>query len=133
LTILRAVVQSGAKENHVAKKSANQVEMFQQKRIPAIETQSKKYDDARAAIEDLKGVMANAELKLGELLHIHAADVDHQEDRKGCKLLVYERGNYRAWAKQGKESIGVAVAKSAKGAGPEDAEAASDDPEEGGE
>lgn len=81
-------------------KKATQEEMFEQKKINAIEGAIMKCDEKRALIEDFnereKGELKNLEHKLRETLHANIAGLDAQEDGEGNKRYVYKRGDYEA-------------------------------------
>lgn len=98
----------------MAKATQTVMDVFKQKRIPALETQAEKFDTARSVRAEQKGVMNNAELKIREIMLANADKLDHQQDEGGHEILVYELGDVKVTCKK-HESVGVRIGKDTKG------------------
>jgi predicted nucleic acid-binding Zn-ribbon protein len=88
--------------------------LFPQKRIQKIETWIDRADALRAQITEAKEKLKNAEFKLREALHEHAAGVQQEQTEDGGRVLRYERGTYAAEAKHGRETVNYTRAGEAK-------------------
>lgn len=86
-------------------RKAKQVEMFEQKKIAAIERYVDKADERREQITALEGEKENFEFKIRELMHANEADLDKQESEDGDQLIIYKRGDYSVVIKRGKEKV----------------------------
>lgn len=91
-----------------------QVEMFEQKKVNAIEKWADKVQEKRELMAGLKDEKANAELKLVEAIHANDAAIDHQESENGDKLLIYKRGDYTIVVKRGSEKVNVKIGADSK-------------------
>lgn len=89
-------------------------DLFPQKRIQKIEVWIDKADDLRAQITEAKEKLKNAEFKLKEALHEHAAGIQQERTEDGGTRLLYERGTYKAEAKHGKETVNYTRSGEAK-------------------
>jgi hypothetical protein len=98
----------------MAKSTQTVMDVFKQKRIPALETQAQKFDTARSVRAEQKGLMNNAELKIREIMLANADKLDHQEDENRHKILVYELGDVKITCKT-TEAVGVRIGKDTKG------------------
>jgi len=101
-------------------KPQKQVEMFEQERIAEIETAIMKADKKRAEIDDYNetetDTLKNLENKVREAMHKHLTALDAQEDGKGNKRWVYNRGDYKAELK-GLEKLSYDKVRKAAGNG----------------
>jgi len=80
----------------------------ERKRIRAIENAASKADAKRSIINGLSDELKNLVAKLSEKMHEHEAELDHEENDKGEKVIVYKRGDFNVVVKY-KESVNYKI------------------------
>lgn len=105
----------------MAKAEQTEIPGTERKRIPAIERAASKADEKRSIINGLSGELDNHVAKLSEVMHANADQLDHEENEKGEKVIVYKRGDYKIVV-QYKESVKYKIKKASKGEEPVDDE-----------
>lgn len=101
----------------MAKAIQEEIPGTERKRIPAIERAASKADEKRTIINGLNDELTNLVAKLSEVMHANEEQLDHEENEKGEKVIVYKRGDYKVVVKH-KESVNYKVKKASQGGEP---------------
>lgn len=98
----------------MAKDEQTEIPGAERKRIPAIERAAGKADEKRSVINGLNDELSNLVAKLSEVMHANEEQLDHEENDKGEKVIIYKRGDYKVVVKY-KESVNYKIKKASKG------------------
>jgi hypothetical protein len=83
-------------------------------RITAIEDAVARADAKRTLVNGLDDELKNLVAKISEAMHENEADLDHEENDKGEKVIIYKRGDFNVVVKYS-ESVNYKVKRESKG------------------